>query len=275
MNLKRIEFLKDKIANASMFDVVCDWERELFDLENERVEINEIITDIRAEYVLPETCKECEGKLIFDQINSDMSCEDCGNAFYVGLDPDNPGWSDCHSFSLPYKYQRVSHFTEHLLCVQGIETKTIPIDLLRKVNDELIGVDRALISKADMLKILKKVKKPTYYINVNLIMQITCKTQLPTLPTDIFETLLEMFALIQKPFEMSKPKNRKNFLNYNYTIHKLLEIIGHSTDPDALEYLIYFPLLKKADKNKAHDQIWSGICDVTKYRFFSSFPVTS
>ena len=134
------------------------------------------------------------------------------------------------------------------------------------IRNELVGIDKSTVTKTDMKNILKKLKKTTYYLNVNLIINITCGTELPRIPDDIFEKLIELFALIQKPFEMSKLKGRKNFLNYSYTIHKLLLILGQ-TDYEALEYVKYFPLLKKAAKNAEHDTVWRGICDITKFPF--------
>lgn len=269
MTEQRILELKILIEKSSMFDPINHLESELFDLQNERVEINEPLSPVvLAEHITSEICEDCDCKLIFDPVTSDNYCEECGNVTYIGLHEDYNGWSDCHSFTVPYKYIRESHFVDHLLSIQGKETKTIPPELLMKIRNELIGIDKSTVTKSDMTKILKKIKKQTYYLNVNLLLHVTCNVELPEIPDDIFEKLIELFALIQKPFEMSKPKGRKNFLNYSYTIHKLLLIIAQQ-DPEALEFIKYFPLLKKAAKNVEHDLVFKKICEITNLPFLN------
>ncbi len=73
-----------------------------------------------------------------------------------------------------------------------------------------------------------------------------------------------MFKDIQKPFSIYCPKNRKNFLNYSYVLHKFCELLGLDN------YINYFPLLKNNNKLLQHDKIWKNICSYMKWEFYKS-----
>jgi hypothetical protein len=73
-------------------------------------------------------------------------------------------------------------------------------------------------------------------------------------PNELHVKLCELFKQIQERYDIHKGI-RKNFLSYNYVIHRLLEYMG--------EYALAtkFPLLKSVVKLKEHDRIWKNICD--------------
>ena len=76
-----------------------------------------------------------------------------------------------------------------------------------------------------------------------------------------------MFDEVQIPFEKYRKNicpDRVNFLNYNYTFHKMLQLLGRD------EFLDYFDLLKSRDKLYEHDLIWKGICTDLKWEFIAS-----
>jgi len=74
----------------------------------------------------------------------------------------------------------------------------------------------------------------------------------------------KMFKDIQKPFAIYCPKNRKNFLNYSYVLHKFCELLGLD------EYINYFPLLKNNAKRLQHDKIWENICTYMGQKYYKS-----
>ncbi|AGF85364.1 late transcription factor VLTF3-like protein [Moumouvirus goulette] len=74
----------------------------------------------------------------------------------------------------------------------------------------------------------------------------------------------KMFKQIQKPFAVYCPKDRKNFLNYSYVLHKFCELL------DLDEYINYFPLLKNNAKLLQHDKIWKNICEYMRWEFIKS-----
>ena len=258
--MERIAWLKNKIETCPIWTPVNEFERELFELENGRVEevSNEIVS---ANYSVPTNCKICKSRLI--PIEGNLSCIDCGLVETIVYDPLNPGWSTTNQFQIVYGYSRIVNFREHLIRIQGLETRTIPSKLLYDVRRELNG---RMTDKNGMLKILKKLKYKIYYINVFLILKIVCDVDPIEIPDKLTDRLLELFSKIQRPFNQSKPSKRNNFLNYRYTINKLLHIIGG----DALNYVQYFPLLKQLDKNVIYDIIWKKICNICDFEFTPS-----
>jgi hypothetical protein len=80
----------------------------------------------------------------------------------------------------------------------------------------------------------------------------------------IEEKIRNMFKEIQDPFAKYCPKNRKNFLNYNYVLHKFCELL------DLDNFKECFPLLKSREKLLEQDKIWEGICHDLGWKFFES-----
>ena len=62
-----------------------------------------------------------------------------------------------------------------------------------------------------------------------------------------------MFTIIQEPWELFKPPNRKNFLSYPYVLYKFSELL----EKDSL--LCYFPMLQP-QKLMEQDMSWSKFC---------------
>ena len=93
-----------------------------------------------------------------------------------------------------------------------------------------------------------------YYEHVNSLVCTFTGVMPNQLDIDTECRLIQMFKEIQTPFEKYCPKERKNFLSYSYTLHKMCQIIGR---PDLLPN---FPLLKSREKNYVQDCIWKGIC---------------
>ena len=76
-----------------------------------------------------------------------------------------------------------------------------------------------------------------------------------------------MFDETQIPFEKYRLQicpQRKNFLNYNYTFYKMLELLNKD------EFLTCFPLLKSRVKLRSQDEIWKKICKDVKWEYYPS-----
>ena len=73
-----------------------------------------------------------------------------------------------------------------------------------------------------------------------------------------------MFKEIQGPFLDVCPKERRNFLNYSYVLHKFVELLGLD------HYKSFFSLLKDKDKLKSSDIIWEKICKKLNWQYIKS-----
>lgn len=215
-------------------------------------------------------CESCNSKMVIIKSESMMSCTNCGDSNWF-FDADVPQWSDTVEISTQFAYERVSHFKEHLNQLQGKESKRIPDEIIHSILLEMgklrISVEK--LTKTKLLNILKKLKKSHYYNNTNSIMYRITGKKPPRLPQQLEERLIVLFKAIQKPFEIYKTKDRKNFFSYSYVIHKLLLIISIK-EPEVLEYIKYFPLLKSRDKLIIQDTIFKKCCKSLSWQYFPS-----
>jgi hypothetical protein len=222
---------------------------------------------VKALTVVDDTCKQCFNKMIVDKKESTLSCPTCGDSRWF-FDIDAPQWSDSVEISTQFVYERVSHFKEHLNQFQGKEVKSIPEELIESILMEMrkMRIHPESLTSKKLISILKELKKSIYYNNINSILFKIAGKQPPQLSPQLEERLIALFRIIQKPFEDHKPKNRKNFFSYSYTIHKLLEIIAIK-DSSVLKYIPYFQLLKSREKVMLQDDIWKKVCKSLGWKF--------
>lgn len=216
----------------------------------------------------PFWCKKCETTKFNDTRAAALICPSCGLSVQYQDDTSTPQYSDTIQILSPFAYQRINHFKEFLAQLQAKNNMTeIPVNVVLAIKKELKKeriVDPADITTVRIRRYLKKLHLNKYYEHVN---SITCtisgKTP-PRLSVDLEVRFVQMFKEIQAPFEKHCPKERKNFLSYSYTLHKMCQLLGKN---DLLEY---FPLLKSREKNYVQDCIWKGICSELDWEFISS-----
>ena len=115
-----------------------------------------------------------------------------------------------------------------------------------------------------MRSILKKLRLNKYYEHIHHIINKLNGIPPPTMSRDTEEKIKYYFKAIQKPFNLYKPKVRKNFSAYNSVIHKILELL------ELDDFLCYFPLLKSREKREEFDVLWEKICKYNGYEFIPS-----
>jgi hypothetical protein len=227
-------------------------------------------TTVNDGHIINDTCEMCNNRMVIIKKESMLSCTCCGHSYWF-MDIDTPQWSDSVEINTQFAYDRESHFREHLKQLQGTESKIIPKELLDQIIIEITKMRIHLpdLTKPAILSILKKLKKSQYYNNVNRIMYKLTGNKPPKLPPQLEERLIVLFKTIQKPFEMYKNKERKNFFSYSYVIHKLLLIIARK-EPEVSQYVKYFPLLKSRDKLIIQDVIWKRVTFALGWDYDSS-----
>lgn len=163
-------------------------------------------------------------------------------------------------------YRRVNHLTEIMSQIQANESTEIPqavfIDIRRELKKKKIN--KARLDIFMLRRILKRLKKSKYYEHTPHILQIINGKEPPKFTKHHENKIKQMFRDIQKPFEIYRPPNRKNFLSYSYVLHKFCELL------ELDQYLDYFPLLKNINKLKQHDKIWKSICAHMKWKYYAS-----
>jgi len=220
-------------------------------------------------------CEICNVSKVFDSHESSAICPECGEHSYT-LDTHmfhnessyqyNNG-NEQQSEVMPiYAYKRSNHFSEWLSQLQGKETTHIPDSVYDSLRNELKKERIYNIENITHVKIrsyLKKLRLNKYYEHIPHIIQKLKGVSPPKIKPEIEETLRQMFYLIQEPFRIHCPKNRKNFLSYSYTLYKMSELLG---EDDMLDKFT-LPLLKSRDKLTVQDKIWKGICSELNWEF--------
>lgn len=157
--------------------------------------------------------------------------------------------------SAKFVYKRINYFNDWLKQIQASENSDIPNDVYLKVKDEIRmrNIDVNKIKPYLVKKILKEMKEPKYYENINLIISKLTNKPALRIPEHIQQKLKQMFDKIQEPYETLKIGTRTNLLSYSYLLYKFFELL------DLREYLKHLQLLKSRDKILSHDVIWKKI----------------
>ena len=208
----------------------------------------------------------CDGEKILSHNDGFMVCKKCGLSETVLLTTDKPNYKEPTQDSGTYAYKRINHLTEILSQLQAKESTDIPPKVFEAILRELKKrkIDKHDLDIFRLRRILKKLNYRKYYEHVPHILQIINGKEPPNFSRKDELRIKKMFKDIQKPFAIYCPKNRKNFLNYSYVLHKFCELL------DLDEYVGYFPLLKNNAKLLQHDRIWKSICKYQKWEFIKS-----
>ena len=226
---------------------------------------DEYINDFKLEDI--NICKNCNKKLTLSFISSEIICDKCGYTEKICANLDGNSYKDPIRESTYFVYKRINHFNEHLSTFQAKETTDIPphvyesiIKFLKKdKNFRIENITHKLLKDA-----LKTLKFNKYYEHIPHIINMITGKQTPFLTRKNEEQLRIMFKDIQTPFQKNCPDGRKNFLSYNYVLHKFCQLL----ELDNL--LIHFPLLKSREKLREQDKIWKNICKDLKWEYIPS-----
>jgi predicted RNA-binding Zn-ribbon protein involved in translation (DUF1610 family) len=206
-------------------------------------------------------CKDCKVEKILDFGESAYICPKCGDMEIIILDEDR----QIKEYS-PYK--RLNHFREWLNQFQAKESTEIPesvfTDLVKEINRNRI-TDLSELNRDLMQSMLKKLGYNHLYEHIPYIINKLSNLPPPKINGEIENNFLKMFMLIQEPWELYKPKGRKNFLSYSYILYKFCELL------ELDELLQYFPLLKSPQKLMEQDQVWKKFCKFLKWAFYPTF----
>ena len=209
---------------------------------------------------------DCGGEKILSQTDGNMVCKKCGLSETILLTVEKPNYKEPTQDTGTYAYKRINHLTEILSQLQAKESTDIPPRVFENILRELKKrkIDKNDLDIFKLRKILKILNYRKYYEHVPHILQIINGKEPPNFSRKDEIKIKQMFKNIQKPFAIYCPKNRKNFLNYSYILHKFCELL------DLDDYIGYFPLLKNNAKLLQHDKIWKNICEYMKWQYYKS-----
>lgn len=224
-----------------------------------------------------DVCPTCAISLALTP-DAQLSCPVCGYAIrYLDATAAAVAYGNDVEYS-SCMYKRIGHLRKHMDHMQGKVRTTIPPEVHREVARVLFtrydvtaaeGIELWMIRPA--LKELDKAQKDAakgakgakaqlvnYRDLYKYYAQIYC--ELSGKPAPHFEPREEqyiymMFKALQVPFELYKPPDRKNFINYTNVIFKCCQKLGYTA------HLRHFSLMKDGDKLKKVDALMRRIFD--------------
>ena len=216
---------------------------------------------------LPKICQNCKIEKTVHVNDGYLICTSCGDSEPILLESDKVNFKDSNIELKACAYKRTNHLSEILNQFQAKESTEIDKDIYEQIKNEL-NIQRIYdyntLDHKIVKKILKKLKLNKFYEHTHHIINNLNGIPPPTISREQEENIKKMFKDIQKPFTIYRPKKRKNFLNYNYIIHKICELLEYD------HFLLHFPLLKSRINLEEQDLVWEKICKYKNYEFIPS-----
>lgn len=217
-------------------------------------------------------CEKCNIEKTYISNDGVYVCNICGELESIITETEKSSYKECSNDRPGYPYKRINHFNEWLSQFQAKESTDIPVEVYKKIIEELHKnkiydfkkLARPKLKLQFIKKILKKLNYQQYYEHTTYIISKLSKTPPPSINREIEEKFRQMFRQIQIPFENNCPKNRINFLSYSYVLYKFCELL----ELDDLKNC--FTLLKSREKLRQQDKIWKGICSDLKWEYIPS-----
>jgi uncharacterized Zn finger protein (UPF0148 family) len=211
-------------------------------------------------------CTKCNIDKTLFQSEGSYVCQNCGELEHVIIESEIPSHKDAINEKPKYPYKKINHLIEKLNQFQSKETNNIPLDVFDTVEDEIRkrNLDISEVTLRFVTDVLKRHRYNKYYENKQYIFSKVTKTPPPILTRNQEEEVKKRFRMLEEPFMRHRPKDRSNFLNYSFVLHKIFRIMG------LFNHAKYFSLLKSKEKLKAQDKVWYKICMDLVWRFDSS-----
>lgn len=266
INNKKIKNENDKTGEKNDKDLIITKKSSRAKLYGEYLNVTDVNYRRKTNWDSKCSKDDCLGEKILSQNDSYMVCKKCGLSEPILLPTDKPNYKEPSQDSGTYAYKRINHLTEILSQLQAKESTDISQKVFESIQRELKKrkIDKNELDIFRLRRILKILNLRKYYEHVPHILQIINGKEPPNFSRDDEMKIKKMFKDIQKPFTIFCPKNRKNFLNYSYVLHKFCELLGLD------KYINYFPLLKNNTKLLQHDKIWKNICEYMRWQYMKS-----
>ena len=173
---------------------------------------------------------------------------------------DNAYYGDVYVHRSP-AYKAINHFNDLLNRVQGGTKEKMPEENREAVLAELRKRRLDAPTPKQVREAFKVTGNNAFYGEVISVWAKLNGQVPPQFSSAQIQRLQRMFNCVHDAYRDVRPKKRKNFLSYTYTLYKMCELLGFDF------VLPYVSLLKSNDKLKQHDEVWARICDHLDWQF--------
>ena len=238
----------------------------------EKEALTEFLADVGAmppqiHFQRTDVCPKCSTDMRVVPCKAVLCCVTCGyTATYLDATTSSISYGEDQVEFTNFSYKRSNHFQDHIQNFQGKETMRISDPILQKVMTELHRQRVTNVHDITAQRVrdtLKRLKLKNYEHVAQILSRITGRPA-PRMSAEVEEMCRLMFKATQPAFEAAKPPERSNYLSYQYTLYKILQLLGQN------HMLKHFSLLKGRDKLVRQDQMWREICTYNDWEFIST-----
>ena len=170
-------------------------------------------------------------------------------------------WETMYGRDVPRKssnYKRIHHWHERISQFL-LQESEIPAEQMLLIARKLCDGSHSVLNKCSIRAVLRSLNMQMYIEKwLQIIYRITQVA--PPFPGPmLLQQLDSMFIELQRPFNVSRPGDRKNFLNYNYVFSRLFQQI------DCEQFSIFFPLIKSKQKLRVLDDTWESMLNLLSW----------
>ena len=254
----------DVAAASSSFSGI--WQTE------EKEALTEFLADVGAmppqiHFQRTDVCPKCSTDMRVVPCKAILCCSTCGyTATYLDATTSSISFGEDQVEFTNFSYKRSNHFQDHVQNFQGKETMRISDPILQKVMEELHRQRVTSVHDITAQRVrstLKRLRLKNYEHVAQILARITGRPA-PRMSAEVEEMCRLLFKATQPAFEAAKPPERSNYLSYQYTLYKILQLLGQN------HMLKHFSLLKGRDKLVRQDQMWREICTYNDWEFIST-----
>ena len=200
-------------------------------------------------------CMGCKLRKIVDYERSILVCTKCGEFEYYPV--------HVPSYNHPMKpsrrkcvYKRYDNFKTILDQFFYGGNKVVPDDVMEAIRDEIHNETNIFYNYTIPLTIpileciFKRNKMMKYKTSIYFIYFKLSGVPFPCNTMKEYNSILNAFNVVSTIYDKYKPKGRKSFLNYYFTLKKILIVLGRN------DYAKYIPQLKTKSIQKELERIW-------------------
>lgn len=208
-------------------------------------------------------CPFCSRTLLLSGAKSCLVCTQCGYTLaHLDSTMQSVSYNEDYDFAT-FSYKRQSHFDDLLRLAQGKEAYTLPADIVEAVMRELHAqrVPKEEVTQAKVHQVLRKLRLRRAYDHVAQLTTTITGRHTPRISVPLENQCRQFFMRMQPAFERFCPKNRKNFLSYNYVLFRIFHLLG-------LHHMLGSVfLLKGREKLLLQDEIFAKIAESLGWEF--------
>jgi stress-induced morphogen len=206
-------------------------------------------------------CAECD---VYMQYEDDhlLICPMCGFTYKQLATVSNYTENNRINVTQRYVYEKRAHFVDSVKKFQGKQNTTIHDNVYKALRKKIEnhGLELSQVTKEHIYEFLSLTSNAGHYEDITLIYYAITGVPPPNI-SHLEEELYSLFEQIEAIYNRIKPPDRRNFLNGQYVLFKLLEKLNYKCRQED------FYILKTRDKMLEHDQVWKRICDELSWTY--------